>query len=190
MLISKQIVERLDGSIGFKSSEGKGSTFWIDVPYNEESTPDQKGKTVSENSDTAEKDTTKEQNNNAVHTVLCIEDNPANMQLMEAVMARFNGAKLVTAPTAEIGLNIARNEPPDLILMDINLPGMNGIEALSHLKGDQRTSAIPVIAITAAAMPKEVKAGKQAGFVDYITKPINIPEFTKSIEDTLNKKNP
>ena len=188
LLISKQIVERLGGSIGFKSSEGEGSTFWIDVPYSEEAAPTGEDETVSENPGQTGTEGNNEDKDRAVQTVLYVEDNPANTQLMEAIMAQFDGVRLLTAPDAETGLGIAKTESPDLILMDINLPGMSGIEALNRLLEDERTHDIPVIAITAAVMPKEVEAGKQAGFHDYIAKPINVAEFTRSIGEVLNKK--
>ena len=104
---------------------------------------------------------------------------------MEAIVGQVEGARLLRAKDGELGIEIARSEDPDLILMDIDLPGMNGIEALKHLLNMAETKDIPVIAITAAAMPKDMEAGKRAGFRDYITKPLNIPNLIRTIRDTL-----
>jgi CheY-like chemotaxis protein len=84
---------------------------------------------------------------------------------------------MLTAPDAETSLDVAKNQIPDLILMDINLPGMDGIEALAKLRLEDKTKKIPVIALSAAAMPHEIKRGTEAGFEEYITKPINVAEI-------------
>ena len=183
LTITKQIIELLGGHIGFESEEGKGSTFWVDVPISEKqglnptrlaiATP--VGKTIEESCETASQ-----------YVVLYVEDNPDNMQLMELLIGQLANTKLLTAYNAELGLDIARSERPDLILMDINLPGMNGIEALQQLRNMVETKDIPVIAVTAAAMVTDLDAGLKAGFKDYITKPINVPIFIRKIEETLD----
>jgi CheY-like chemotaxis protein len=111
--------------------------------------------------------------------ILYVEDNPANLRLMEAVIDRFAGMTLKSAINAEIGLSMAREILPDLILMDINLPGMDGIEALSELRKDEKTKAIPVIAITAAAMPHEKELGAKVGFEAYIQSQSVFPKSLK-----------
>jgi len=183
LTITKQIIELLGGHIGFESEVGKGSTFWIDVPMSEKRETDiaivnmatSPGKMIEELDKTGSQ-----------YTVLYVEDNPANMQLMEMIIGRIGNTKLLTAYNAELGLDLAKSEHPNLILMDINLPGMNGIEALKQLQDTTETTDIPVIAITAAAMPKEVEAGLKAGFRDYITKPINVSKLIQTIEETLH----
>ena len=185
LTITRQIIEVLGGQIGFESEVGKGSTFWIDVPMNEKEDTGianvkmatSSGKVIMELDETTR------------YTILNVEDNPANMQLMEMLIGRFANTRLLTAYNAELALELARNEHPDLILMDINLPGMNGIEALQQLQNTPETKDIPVIAITAAAMVKDIEAGLKAGFRDYITKPIDVPKFIETIEEALDSIN-
>ncbi|HEY9164028.1 MAG TPA: response regulator, partial [Magnetovibrio sp.] len=93
---------------------------------------------------------------------------------------------LISAHTAELGIELAASHQPELILMDINLPGINGIEALRRLKSRSATQNIPVIAVTAAAMPHQIKEGMQQGFVTYITKPIQVEAFLKTVHDILD----
>jgi CheY-like chemotaxis protein len=114
--------------------------------------------------------------------VLYIEDNPMNLHLMQQIFKRKE-LELRDALTAEIGIELARAEPPALILMDINLPGMDGYEALKVLKADARTAHIPVVAISANAMMGDEERGLAAGFGAYFTKPIDI----SSLYDTLGK---
>lgn len=92
---------------------------------------------------------------------------------------------LLTAATPELGIELIKIHRPDLILLDINLPGMNGFEVLGLLKQHPETADIPVIAVTARAMPHDIEAGKAAGFVDYLTKPLNVPQFLRSIDRYL-----
>jgi len=96
------------------------------------------------------------------------------------------GMRLLTAPDAQLGLEMARAHLPDIILMDVNLPGMSGVEAVRVLRADARTGKIPVIALTANAMPRDVERGMAAGFFRYLIKPINIDEFTEAINSTLS----
>ncbi len=183
LTITKQIIELLGGHIGFESEVGKGSTFWIDVPMSEK----QDNETVHlEIAKSTGKIFKKLGEEGSQYSILYVEDNPANMQLMEMIIGRIGNTRLLTARNAELGLDLAKSEHPDLILMDINLPGMNGIEALMQLQNMEETKNIPVIAITAAAIPKDVEAGVKAGFRDYITKPINVPEVIWTIEEILD----
>jgi len=173
----------LGGHVGFESEEDRGSVFWIDVPISSMQVGD------GEKVETPMKKSEKEQARSdagPAHTVLYVEDNPDNMHLMEAIIGQFTNMKLLTAYNAELGFDLAISERPDLILMDINLPGINGIAAMKQLRDTAETKDTPVIAITAAAMPKDVEAGLQAGFRHYITKPINVPEFVRMIKETLD----
>ena len=120
------------------------------------------------------------------HQVLYVEDNPANMRLVEQLLMTFPVIELIGAETAEAGIEIAQNQKLDLILMDINLPGMNGYEALAELKQLDATKAIPVVAISANALASDLEKGRTAGFVDYITKPINLQTFFATIKKHLN----
>jgi len=183
LTITKKIIELLSGQIGFESEEGKGSTFWVDVPMSEKQDA---GVAIEKMATSPGKMIEKLDETNSQYTILYVEDNPDNMKLMEMIIGRIGNTRLLTAYNAELGLDLAKNERPDLILMDINLPGMNGIEALQQLQKTSETKDIPVIAITAAAMVKEVEDGLKAGFKDYITKPIKVPEFMQIIEKNLD----
>ena len=114
--------------------------------------------------------------------VLYVEDNPANLKLVQQIVARRPDVRLVSAVTGTLGLVLARTKLPEVILMDINLPDISGIEVLGILRKDPLTAAIPVVAISANAMPHDIEKGLQAGFFRYLTKPIAINEFL----DTLN----
>ncbi len=118
--------------------------------------------------------------------VLYVEDNPANMRLVEQLLKTFPNIELVGAETAEDGLEMAQQNVPDLILMDINLPGMNGYEALDELKKIEVTKDVPVVAISANALASDVERGLDAGFSDYITKPINLQAFFSTIKKHLD----
>lgn len=183
LTITKQIIELLGGKIGFESSWNKGSTFWVDVPISNKQFPIE---TKPMEATTSLKQPEQEDNGYGVRTILYIEDNPDNMSLMEQIVDQVSNAKLLTAFNAELGLDLARSENPDLILMDINLPGMNGIEALKYLQEIDETKNIPVIAISASVMPKEIEVGKKAGFTAFITKPINVPDMIQTLEKNLN----
>lgn len=119
-------------------------------------------------------------------TLLYVEDNPANLRLMQQIIKLRSGFELIHASTAEMGLEIALTQPLDLILLDLNLPGMDGYSALEQLQENKTTASVPVIAVTANAMPEEVEKGKQVGFFEYITKPIDIDMLFKTVNKALN----
>jgi CheY-like chemotaxis protein len=114
-----------------------------------------------------------------------VEDNPANLKLVEQIIARHPDIRLLTAVTGDRGVEIARVSEPEVILMDINLPGINGFEALKILRSDPATARIPVIAISANAMPLDIERGLKAGFFRYITKPIKVNEFKEALDMAL-----
>lgn len=120
------------------------------------------------------------------NTVLYIEDNHDNMKLMEHIFeSLFEGVRLVTAKNAEDGIDLIRANHLDLVLMDIDLPGMNGFEALKMLQSDESTSKLPVIAVSAHATKDQINKGLQAGFIEYVTKPLDLPELKKTITHYL-----
>jgi CheY-like chemotaxis protein len=123
--------------------------------------------------------------NNGTHTILYIEDNPVNLKLVIQLLNNITSIKIISAKEPQLGLNIAMEQEVDLILLDINLPGMNGFEVLTYLQQHSKTSDIPVIAISANAMPIDIEQGMSAGFDDYITKPINLKRLLKSISNSL-----
>ena len=118
--------------------------------------------------------------------ILIIEDNETNLTLVRDVL-QFTGYQTLEAPTAEEGIRIAREKQPALILMDFHLPGMNGIDAFKVLRSDAATSPIPVIAVTASAMPEDRKKMLDAGFDGVQTKPIHVLEFLNTVEQALKK---
>ena len=121
--------------------------------------------------------------------ILIVEDNEQNQKLAGDVL-RFKGFRVLVAETAEIGVPMAQKEKPDLVLMDIHLPGMNGIEALAKLRADPQTKSIPVFAFTASVMPQDRKEITSAGFDGFLSKPINLKEFLDTISATLEGKKP
>jgi CheY-like chemotaxis protein len=120
-----------------------------------------------------------------LRTLLYVEDNPANLALVEQLIARRADMRLLTAVNGTLGVEVARASQPDVILMDINLPGINGIEALTILREDPATAHIPIVALSANAMPRDIKKGLEAGFFHYLTKPIKVNEFMDTIDVAL-----
>ena len=123
-------------------------------------------------------------------SVLYIEDNPVNVILMEAMLARLPGVRVLSAPLPLEGLALARSERPDLILLDIQLPGIDGFEVLRRLRADEVTRAIPVVAVSANAMPSDIDAGLAAGFAAYLTKPIELERLLASVQRVLHAPAP
>ena len=117
--------------------------------------------------------------------MLYIEDTPANLHLMRAIIEKTDGLTLISAHNAEIGLAMASRQRPNLILMDINLPGMDGVAAIDELHERDETRDIPVIAISASAMKRDIDRSMAAGFRAYVTKPFNVPELVALIEKEL-----
>jgi len=170
--LCKSIVEQLHGEIGLDSEEGVGSTFWFTLPLDKEAPLN-----VTESNDDSE-DIAVNVIESTNKTLLYIEDNPANTKLMRKVISRVDGFTLLEAPNAEIGLELMAHKQPDIVLLDIDLPGMNGYEAYAEIqKRFDYADKLPVIAITANAMKKDIEKGKVLGFYDYLTKPLNISGF-------------
>ena len=177
--ITKQIVEMLGGQIGFESEHEKGSTFWVDIGLSDQQSVDPSEINVSE--------ITEMNDSERKRTVLYIEDNEDSVHLVKAIVAQIGNIKLLTAENATIGYDISTSKKPDLILMDINLPGMNGLQALKRLQRTIETRDIPVIAVTSNTQVKDIEEGLKAGFKAYITKPIQVTEFIHTIDETLNR---
>jgi CheY-like chemotaxis protein len=121
----------------------------------------------------------------APYRVLYIEDNPVNTLLMEAMLDRMPHLTLVTASLPEQGLQMAEAQPPALILLDIQLPGIDGFEVLRRLRLGEATRTIPVIAVSANAMPSAIEQGRAAGFARYLTKPLDFELLREAIDDLL-----
>jgi len=165
LALVKNLIEAMDGKVGFNSEEGTGSTFWFTLPAT--------NLPVVLSDQRASIDKPK---------ILYIEDNPANLRLVNKILSVRNDVEIIEATDAETGLKIAQEEPLALILMDLNLPGMDGFNALRKLKATTKTKDIPVIAVTANAMTSDITRGKTQGFDDYITKPIDMKKFNASID--------
>ena len=121
----------------------------------------------------------------AVRTVLYVEDNPANLELVELLVARRPDVRLLSAADGELGIEFARVYRPDVILMDINLPGISGTDAMQILRLDVLTAHIPIIALSANAMPRDIERALHDGFFNYVTKPIKVDQFMDALDEAL-----
>ncbi len=178
LVVSKRLVELMDGAIGVESTVGVGSVFWVELHSAlAPQAVDEHIPLVAAPSQV--------QADAPLRTLLCVEDNPANLMLVERLLARRTDIRLLSARDGGRGIQIARAEQPDVILMDINLPGISGLDALRTLADDPATAHIPVIALSANAMPRDVERGLAAGFFRYLTKPIRIQEFMDTLDVAL-----
>jgi CheY-like chemotaxis protein len=169
----------MHGEIGLNSEVGRGSTFWIRLPS---AAAPAFGLGAGMPPAGAERGAARAL---SPRKVLYIEDNPVNILLMEAMLARVESLQVITAALPALGLRLAREERPDLILLDIQLPEMDGYEVLRRLRLDDATSQIPVIAVSANAMPGDIAHGLAAGFVEYMTKPLDMLRLIKAVEHAL-----
>ncbi|MBC7436083.1 MAG: response regulator [Bdellovibrionales bacterium] len=179
LVMTKRLIELMGGAIGVDSTAGEGSVFWIEMKLTAERSylPGADGLAVK-------KVTANGLRDNA-QTLLYVEDNPANLMLVEDLVARRNDIRLLTARDGHAGIAMAHTHSPHVILMDINLPGISGIKALKLLAQDTATAHIPVIALSANAMPHDIARGLEAGFFRYLTKPIKINEFMTTLDEAL-----
>jgi PAS domain S-box-containing protein len=179
LVMSKRLVELMGGEIGVESTVGLGSVFWFEL--NSASAP----QLAVDRSQLAANPQEQVQPGALLRTLLCVEDNPANLMLIEQLVARRPDMRLLSARDGNLGIQLARANQPEVILMDINLPGISGIEALKILRGDPATAHIPVVALSANAMPRDIEKGLEAGFFRYLTKPIKVNEFMQTLDVAL-----
>ena len=178
LVVTKRLMELMGGVIGVESEAGVGSIFWIELDLCSPARLD-----PADDADVAapSPDAAAEER----YTVLYVEDNPANLDLVEQILARRSNVRLLSAANASIGIEFARSHVPDVILMDINLPGISGTDAMRILHAGSRTAHIPVVALSANAVPRDIERGIEAGFLDYITKPIKVSAFLESLDAAL-----
>jgi len=178
LVVTKQLVELMGGSIGVESTVGVGSEFWIELIR--DVMPQLAPEHVM-----APELASQAQGNAALRTLLYVEDNPANLMLVEQIIEGIPHVRMLSARDATLGIALARAHQPEVILMDINLPGLSGTQALKILREDPATARIPVLAISANAMPRDIQQGLEAGFFRYLTKPIKVNEFMDALDSAL-----
>lgn len=183
--LCRRLAELMHGTMGVSSQEGEGCTFWVDLPraMPQSALPENAGTPHAQSA--IGPTMAGGRPSPRVATLLYVEDNPANLQLMEQIVARHQGVQLLTAPLGQAGLALARSSRPDLILLDIHLPDMDGYAVLGQLRSDPQTRATPVIAVTANAMPMDVQRIRDAGFDDYVPKPIKVTHIDMLIHERL-----
>jgi PAS domain S-box-containing protein len=179
LAISKRLAELMKGTVGFTTETGRGSQFWVEVPV----------ETAEPIAATAQAvvSTASPLARAPSHKVIYVEDNPSNIAFMRELMEELSGIELLTAPTAEIGLELIRAHLPEAVIMDINLPGMSGVDAVRQLAAWPETKHIPVIALSAAALARDTRRGTEAGFYRYLTKPVRVDELTQILEELLTR---
>jgi len=185
LVITKHLVEKMGGEIGIKSSSEKGTTFYIELNLSHHHAEHIEQSTSP--IDPLNQLTSSPEQASSTKKILYVEDNPANLKVVEAIIAKCDQYHLLSAQTAEEGLQIAKNDQPDVILMDINLPDFNGFEAYRRLQQMEETNNIPVIAVSANAMDSDIREGLAVGFKRYLTKPFNINELLSILDEHTHR---
>ncbi|WP_341646059.1 PAS domain-containing hybrid sensor histidine kinase/response regulator [Thauera sp. SDU_THAU2] len=182
LAISRRMIEAMGGSIGVDSTPGQGSRFWIELPQADAAPA---ALAIARRSLPADSGAGGPQRH-----ILYIDDNPVNLKLVTQILSMLRDIDLVTAHEPELGIELALASKPDLILLDINLPGMDGYGVLQVLQADLQLRHVPVLAVSANAMPKDIERGIAAGFADYLTKPLDVGRFLASIDRHITKSAP
>lgn len=179
LVVTKRLVELMGGTIGVDSKPGRGSVFWFELKL----THAPRLATQAAGTEMqAQQGTSVDA---PVRTVLYVEDNPANLELVEQLVARRRDLRMLSAADGSLGIEYARAYRPDIILMDINLPGISGVDAMQILRADASTAHIPILALSANAVPRDIERALEAGFFDYLTKPIVVGHFMAKIDAAL-----
>ena len=179
LVVTKRLVELMGGTIGADSTVGTGSVFWFELDLT--SAPQLCTGEVERVAPVRPK----VPSGTPLRTLLYVEDNPANLELVEQLIARRPELRLLTAANGNLGIEFARIHQPEAILMDINLPGISGIDAMKILRADPSTGHIPIIALSANALPRDIEKGLEAGFFNYLTKPIKVNQFMDALDVAL-----
>ena len=179
LVVTKQLAELMGGELGVESTVGAGCRFWIELRSTAAPTLDADILASLAPIPARSSAATRQR------TLLYVEDNPANMLLVEQLIAQHSNLKMLTAVDGTLGIQLARSALPAVILMDINLPGLSGTDAMKILRDDPATAHIPVVALSANAMPRDVEKGLEAGFFSYLTKPIKIKEFNEALNTAI-----
>jgi CheY-like chemotaxis protein/two-component sensor histidine kinase len=178
LVVAKHLVELMGGAISVESSVGVGSVFRIEL--NSAAKPE-----LALDKFNPVVPALRAQDSGPRHTVLYVEDNPASLELVEQLIDARPNIRLLSAGDGNLAVELARAHLPELILMDIDLPGISGIEALGLLRKDPATAHIPVIALSANALSHDIEKGMEAGFLRYLTKPIRVAEFMDALDAAL-----
>jgi signal transduction histidine kinase/ActR/RegA family two-component response regulator len=179
LVVTKRLVDLMGGKLGVESTVGVGSVFWIELSL--ASAPQLQFRDA-EHAAQARQGLP---DGMPPRTVLYVEDNPANLELVEQLIARRADLRLLSAADGEVGIEFARAYLPDVILMDINLPGISGLDAMKVLRADPATTHIPIIALSANAVPRDIAHSLDAGFFSYLTKPIKVDRFMDTLDTAL-----
>jgi len=179
LVVTKRLIELMGGAIGVDSTVGVGSVFWIEFKL---TTAPQLA--IHETRDQVP-ERPKVLDGTPKRTLLHVEDNAASVMLIEQILAGRADLSLLSVADGNLGIEFARAHQPDVILMDINLPGINGIEAMKILRADPLTAQIPIIAVSANALPQDIEMCLAVGFFDYLTKPIRLDEFLRTLDLAL-----
>jgi CheY-like chemotaxis protein len=179
LVVTKRLVELMGGAIGVESAVGAGSMFWVEFKLTHAPRLDVPQKASAALTRAQEPAATSQR------TLLYVEDNPANLQLVEEIISRRPDLHLLSAADGNLGVEFALAYQPEVILMDINLPGISGIEAMKIISADPSTAHIPIIALSANAMPQDIKKALAAGFFNYLTKPIKVDQLLDALDTAL-----
>ena len=184
LVVTKRLIELMGGAIGVDSTVGVGSVFWIE--FKQATAP----QFVPQNQEQRATDQPQTPAAAPLRTLLYVEDNQANLILVEQLLSRRADLRLLSAADGNLGIEFARAHRPDVILMDINLPGITGLDAMKILRADILTARIPIIAVSANALPRDIEMCLAAGFFDYLTKPIRLDAFERTIDLALQSSAP
>ena len=180
LVVCKRLVESMGGSIGVESTVGKGSVFWVEMPLAAQPQAAPAGVAALAQA------TALEPADAPLRSVLYVEDNDANLMLIEDLVARRPEIRFLSARDGMGGIAMAREHLPDVVLMDVHLPDISGVDAMKILRADAATAHIPVIALSANAMARDIAIGLEAGFTHYLTKPIKVVQFMDVLDQALN----